>query len=83
MIADLFFLPQALFHCDQVQYTLVPVTGWQDLSTAFLEHKEQVLSSALLLVNLYHTEELFHFVFFCFVVSVLCSHQLWSECRSP
>uniref|UniRef100_UPI003AAF44D9 cell division control protein 45 homolog isoform X4 n=1 Tax=Centroberyx gerrardi TaxID=166262 RepID=UPI003AAF44D9 len=33
---------QALFHCDQVQYTLVPVTGWQDLGTAFLEHKEQV-----------------------------------------
>ncbi|XP_061117697.1 cell division control protein 45 homolog [Conger conger] len=32
---------QALFHCDQVQYTLVPVTGWQDLETAFLEHKEQ------------------------------------------
>ncbi|XP_020785953.1 cell division control protein 45 homolog [Boleophthalmus pectinirostris] len=32
---------QALFHCDQVQYTLVPVTGWQDLGTAFLEHKEQ------------------------------------------
>ncbi|KAM6943733.1 cell division control protein 45 homolog [Lycodopsis pacificus] len=32
---------QGLFHCDQVQYTLVPVTGWQDLSTAFLEHKEQ------------------------------------------
>ncbi|XP_034548671.1 cell division control protein 45 homolog [Notolabrus celidotus] len=32
---------QALFHCDQVQYTLVPVAGWQDLSTAFLEHKEQ------------------------------------------
>uniref|UniRef100_A0A8C5EH61 CDC45-like protein n=1 Tax=Gouania willdenowi TaxID=441366 RepID=A0A8C5EH61_GOUWI len=32
---------QALFHCDQIQYTLVPVTGWQDLSTAFLEHKEQ------------------------------------------
>ncbi|XP_042277501.1 cell division control protein 45 homolog [Thunnus maccoyii] len=32
---------QALFHCDQVQYTLVPVKGWQDLSTAFLEHKEQ------------------------------------------
>ncbi|XP_012680965.1 cell division control protein 45 homolog [Clupea harengus] len=32
---------QALFHCDQVQYTLVPVTGWQDLSTAFIEHKEQ------------------------------------------
>lgn len=37
-----FFGPQALFHCDQVQYTLVPVTGWQDLGTAFLEHKEQV-----------------------------------------
>ncbi|XP_059193002.1 cell division control protein 45 homolog [Centropristis striata] len=32
---------QVLFHCDQVQYTLVPVTGWQDLGTAFLEHKEQ------------------------------------------
>uniref|UniRef100_A0A3Q2G0R3 CDC45 cell division cycle 45 homolog (S. cerevisiae) n=1 Tax=Cyprinodon variegatus TaxID=28743 RepID=A0A3Q2G0R3_CYPVA len=32
---------QALFHCDQIQYTLVPVKGWQDLSTAFLEHKEQ------------------------------------------
>ncbi|XP_040898437.1 cell division control protein 45 homolog [Toxotes jaculatrix] len=32
---------QMLFHCDQVQYTLVPVTGWQDLGTAFLEHKEQ------------------------------------------
>ncbi|XP_048098620.1 cell division control protein 45 homolog isoform X2 [Alosa alosa] len=32
---------QALFHCDQVQYTLVLVTGWQDLSTAFIEHKEQ------------------------------------------
>ncbi|KPP70518.1 CDC45-related protein-like, partial [Scleropages formosus] len=32
---------QALFHCDQVQYTLVPVKGWQDLGTAFLEHKEQ------------------------------------------
>lgn len=35
-------LYQALFHCDQVQYTLVPVTGWQDLGTAFLEHKDQV-----------------------------------------
>uniref|UniRef100_A0A3B3QVL9 CDC45 cell division cycle 45 homolog (S. cerevisiae) n=1 Tax=Paramormyrops kingsleyae TaxID=1676925 RepID=A0A3B3QVL9_9TELE len=33
---------QALFHCDHVQYTLVPVTGWQDLGTAFLEHKEQI-----------------------------------------
>ncbi|RVE67982.1 hypothetical protein OJAV_G00087200 [Oryzias javanicus] len=32
---------QALFHCDHIQYTLVPVTGWQDLGTAFLEHKEQ------------------------------------------
>lgn len=43
------FLPppslQALFHCDQVQYTLVPVAGWQDLGTAFLEHKEQVRSN--------------------------------------
>uniref|UniRef100_A0A4W4FCW7 CDC45 cell division cycle 45 homolog (S. cerevisiae) n=1 Tax=Electrophorus electricus TaxID=8005 RepID=A0A4W4FCW7_ELEEL len=33
---------QALFHCDQVQYTLVPVTGWENLGTAFLEHKEQI-----------------------------------------
>ncbi|XP_037536206.1 cell division control protein 45 homolog isoform X2 [Nematolebias whitei] len=33
---------QALFHCDHIQYTLVPVTGWQDLCTAFLEHKEQI-----------------------------------------
>ncbi|KAM4617012.1 cell division control protein 45 homolog isoform 2-T2 [Polymixia lowei] len=32
---------QALFHCDQVQYTLVPVASWQELGTAFLEHKEQ------------------------------------------
>nr|XP_057926804.1 cell division control protein 45 homolog [Doryrhamphus excisus] len=32
---------QALFHCDQVPYTLVPVAGWQNLGTAFLEHKEQ------------------------------------------
>uniref|UniRef100_A0AAQ5YJK3 CDC45 cell division cycle 45 homolog (S. cerevisiae) n=1 Tax=Amphiprion ocellaris TaxID=80972 RepID=A0AAQ5YJK3_AMPOC len=40
----LFFtsLVLALFHCDQIQYTLVPVTGWQDLGTAFLEHKEQI-----------------------------------------
>ncbi|XP_021064643.1 cell division control protein 45 homolog isoform X2 [Mus pahari] len=33
---------QALFQCDHVQYTLVPVSGWQELETAFLEHKEQV-----------------------------------------
>uniref|UniRef100_A0AAR2LH98 CDC45 cell division cycle 45 homolog (S. cerevisiae) n=1 Tax=Pygocentrus nattereri TaxID=42514 RepID=A0AAR2LH98_PYGNA len=39
----------ALFHCDQVQYTLVPVTGWQDLGTAFLEHKEQVCSYFVLI----------------------------------
>ncbi|XP_019741931.1 cell division control protein 45 homolog [Hippocampus comes] len=32
---------QALFQCDQVQYTLIPVAGWQDLGTAFLEHKDQ------------------------------------------
>ncbi|XP_068418707.1 cell division control protein 45 homolog [Eschrichtius robustus] len=32
---------QALFQCDHVQYTLVPVSGWQELETAFLEHKEQ------------------------------------------
>uniref|UniRef100_A0A8C3Y700 Cell division cycle 45 n=1 Tax=Catharus ustulatus TaxID=91951 RepID=A0A8C3Y700_CATUS len=32
---------QALFQCDHVQYTLVPVAGWQELETAFLEHKDQ------------------------------------------
>ncbi|KAL1788733.1 cell division control protein 45-like isoform X1 [Sigmodon hispidus] len=32
---------QVLFQCDHVQYTLVPVSGWQELETAFLEHKEQ------------------------------------------
>ncbi|XP_058388137.1 cell division control protein 45 homolog isoform X2 [Diceros bicornis minor] len=32
---------QALFQCDHVQYTLIPVSGWQELETAFLEHKEQ------------------------------------------
>uniref|UniRef100_G1TX90 Cell division cycle 45 n=1 Tax=Oryctolagus cuniculus TaxID=9986 RepID=G1TX90_RABIT len=32
---------QALFQCDHVQYTLVPVSAWQELETAFLEHKEQ------------------------------------------
>ncbi|XP_012510409.1 PREDICTED: cell division control protein 45 homolog isoform X2 [Propithecus coquereli] len=33
---------QALFQCDHVQYTLVPVAGWQELETAFLEHKAQI-----------------------------------------
>uniref|UniRef100_A0A8C2W6K7 Cell division cycle 45 n=1 Tax=Chinchilla lanigera TaxID=34839 RepID=A0A8C2W6K7_CHILA len=33
---------QALFQCDHVQYTLVPVSGWQELETAYLEHKEQI-----------------------------------------
>ncbi|XP_077317777.1 cell division control protein 45 homolog [Lithobates pipiens] len=32
---------QALFQCDHVQYTLVPVSGWQELEIIFLEHKEQ------------------------------------------
>ncbi|XP_063820838.1 cell division control protein 45 homolog isoform X2 [Pseudophryne corroboree] len=32
---------QALFQCDHVQYTLVPVASWQELETLFLEHKEQ------------------------------------------
>ncbi|XP_043823274.1 cell division control protein 45 homolog [Dromiciops gliroides] len=32
---------QALFQCDHVQYTLVPVSGWQELETSFLEHKDQ------------------------------------------
>lgn len=35
-------ISQALFQCDHVQYTLVPVSGWQELETGFLEHKEQV-----------------------------------------
>lgn len=51
---------QALFHCDQVQYTLVPVAGWQDLGTAFLEHKEQVRSNpsvapGTVLLSSYHS----------------------------
>ncbi|XP_070572365.1 cell division control protein 45 homolog [Ptychodera flava] len=33
---------QSLFQCDHVQYTLVPVTGRQDLEKAFLEHSEQI-----------------------------------------
>ncbi|GCB82422.1 hypothetical protein scyTo_0021604, partial [Scyliorhinus torazame] len=40
---------QALFQCDHVLYTLVPVAGWQDLETAFLEHKEQF--KYLVLIN--------------------------------
>lgn len=40
---------QALFQCDHVQYTLVPVSGWQELETAFLEHKEQF--SYFVLIN--------------------------------
>ncbi|KAM5191325.1 cell division control protein 45 homolog [Mantella aurantiaca] len=32
---------QSLFQCDHVQYTLVPVSGWQELEIIFLEHKEQ------------------------------------------
>nr|XP_023503860.1 cell division control protein 45 homolog isoform X1 [Equus caballus]XP_044631417.1 cell division control protein 45 homolog isoform X1 [Equus asinus] len=39
---------QALFQCDHVQYTLVPVSGWQELETAFLEHKEQFRSFVLI-----------------------------------
>ncbi len=33
---------QALFQCDHVQYTVVPVSGRQDLERAYLEHSEQV-----------------------------------------
>ncbi|XP_030074448.1 cell division control protein 45 homolog isoform X1 [Microcaecilia unicolor] len=39
---------QALFQCDHVQYTLVPVSGWQELETAFLEHKDQFCYFVLL-----------------------------------
>uniref|UniRef100_A0A8C2KQN5 CDC45 cell division cycle 45 homolog (S. cerevisiae) n=1 Tax=Cyprinus carpio TaxID=7962 RepID=A0A8C2KQN5_CYPCA len=38
---------QALFHCDQVQYTLVPVAGWQDLGTAFMEHKDLYINCCI------------------------------------
>ncbi|KAL7986831.1 hypothetical protein Chor_013114 [Crotalus horridus] len=37
-----FVFLQALFQCDHVQYTLVPVSGWQELEIAFLEHKDQI-----------------------------------------
>ena len=40
---------QALFQCDHVQYTLVPVSGWQELETTYLEHKEQF--SYFILIN--------------------------------
>ncbi|XP_017656066.1 cell division control protein 45 homolog isoform X1 [Nannospalax galili] len=40
---------QALFQCDHVQYTLIPVSGWQELETAYLEHKEQF--SYFILIN--------------------------------
>ncbi|XP_072044064.1 cell division control protein 45 homolog [Amphiura filiformis] len=33
---------QALFQCDHVQYTVVPVSGRQDLERAYLEHSEQL-----------------------------------------
>ncbi|XP_029475405.1 cell division control protein 45 homolog isoform X2 [Rhinatrema bivittatum] len=39
---------QALFQCDHVQYTLVPVSGWQELETAVLEHKDQFQSFVLI-----------------------------------
>ncbi|XP_071949522.1 cell division control protein 45 homolog [Antedon mediterranea] len=32
----------SLFQCDSVHYTLVPVSGQQDLERAFLEHSEQI-----------------------------------------
>jgi hypothetical protein len=41
-VSDHMLSLQALFQCDHVQYTLVPVSGWQELETAYLEHKEQV-----------------------------------------
>ncbi|XP_077995544.1 cell division control protein 45 homolog [Glandiceps talaboti] len=31
---------QSLFQCDHVEYTLVPITGRQDLEKAYLEHSE-------------------------------------------
>lgn len=44
---------QALFQCDHVQYTLVPVSGWQELETAFLEHKEQVCKTYFGIIRLF------------------------------
>uniref|UniRef100_A0A8C1DQH4 CDC45 cell division cycle 45 homolog (S. cerevisiae) n=2 Tax=Cyprinus carpio TaxID=7962 RepID=A0A8C1DQH4_CYPCA len=54
---------QALFHCDQVQYTLVPVAGWQDLGTAFMEHKDhQLLTNVDLLETLQPEEDSVFFI---------------------
>ena len=39
---------QALFHCDSVQYTLVPVVGKMDWERAFSEHAEQVCSKGII-----------------------------------
>ncbi|PIK60025.1 putative cell division control protein 45-like [Apostichopus japonicus] len=33
---------QSLFHCDHIQYTIVAVTGKQDLERAYLEHSDQL-----------------------------------------
>uniref|UniRef100_UPI00358EA529 cell division control protein 45 homolog n=1 Tax=Myxine glutinosa TaxID=7769 RepID=UPI00358EA529 len=32
---------QCLFQCDQISYSLVPVTGWSNLEAAFQQHREQ------------------------------------------
>ena len=37
-----FLYLQYLFQCDQVLYTIVPVTGYQDLERAYLENSEGV-----------------------------------------
>uniref|UniRef100_A0A8C4NF56 Cell division cycle 45 n=1 Tax=Eptatretus burgeri TaxID=7764 RepID=A0A8C4NF56_EPTBU len=34
-------LMECLFQCDQISYSLVPVTGWSNLEAAFQQHREQ------------------------------------------
>ncbi len=66
VLVFVFVYIQALFHCDQVQYTLVPVAGWQDLGTAFMEHKEQVPLNAPAINAVY--------------IDILKTHLLYINC---
>ena len=40
--SNCYYFVQALFQCDQVLYTVVPVSGFQDLEMAYAEHSEGV-----------------------------------------
>ena len=44
----MYILFQSLFQCDQVLYTIVPVSGQQDLERSYLENSEGV---SLLMFN--------------------------------